>query len=507
MRYAIVSDIHANQQAWKAVWLDIRSMAIDRTICLGDSIGYGPNPREVLESLYTTADYFVLGNHDAALCGKLDFSLFNECARDMILWTADRVGEPALQFLSNLPLTLAGPGFRCAHSEFGEPGCFRYVLEPEDALPGWNAVAEPLLFIGHTHQPCITVIGRSGTPRMIEPEDFTLEDEKRFLVNVGSVGQPRDWDARAAYCIYDTESASVFWRRIPFDLDAYRAALGQAGLPLSTSPFLDKDPRLGLPPLRELIPFNPPANAAKAAQNVILVQNLDTLKRGVRRWKRLFIGMAAALMVLAGLAGWIWMRQARLAAHFPGSDMPAIQAADFAPASNLLSFPDQPVAAGQNIPKWTAHLGNRYRQQALWTALENGEPGFVLRSTDAQREMWISSAAILVSPGMRFTLQALVKKSPDFSGSIAVVVPLVQRGAAAAPAAGSPTAKHDARGSTALETMQKFVVKEPTLPRADGWSLVKHTFELPARSYAVEFQIRGQFQGAAWVHDLRLERK
>ncbi len=504
MRYAIVSDIHANHQAWKAVWLDIRSMAVDHVICLGDLIGYGPSPCQVLESLYATVDYFVLGNHDAALCGKLDATCFNDCARDMIQWTADQLGQPAIRFLSKIPLTLAGPGFRCAHGEFGAPACFRYVLEPEEALPGWGAVDDPLLFIGHTHRPCITVIGRSGTPRMIEPEDFTLEEGKRFLVNVGSVGQPRDWDPRASYCIYDAESRSVFWRRIPFDLDAYRDTLRAAGIPLTTSPFLDDDPRRDRPPLREMIPFNPPENADQAVRNVIPVQHLDTLRRRVKWWQRLVTGLAVVLVVMAGLGGWVWMRQMHAEIDIAGSGRMAIRAVDTAPAVNLLSFPDQPVTSGNVIPQWDVHLGNQYRQQALWTSLDDGQQGFVLRSKDPQKAMWISSAPIHVSPGMRLTLQALVKKSPDFTGSIAVVMPLVKRVELPSVKTARPPG---ADAAATFETIHQFVVKEPTLDRADGWSLVKQTVSMPARAHAVEFRVRGRFTGVVQVQNLRLERK
>jgi predicted phosphodiesterase len=503
MRYAVVSDIHANQQAWKAVWLDIRSMTVDKVICLGDLIGYGSNPREVLESLYATVDYFVLGNHDAALCGKLDASCFNEGARDMIKWTSERLGPAAFQFISKMPLTLAGPGFRCAHGEFGEPARYRYVLEAEHALPGWRAVDEPLLFIGHTHRPCITVIGRSGIARMIEPEDFTLENEKRFLVNVGSVGQPRDWDPRASYCIYDTASRSIFWRRIPFDLDAYREALQAASIPLSTNPFLNDDPRLKHQPLRAMIPFNPPETSEKAVQNVVPVQHLDQLRRRVRRWKRLFFIPIAAAVLAAGTAGFFWLHEVYPAAEITGSGLVTIRAADVEPGVNLLFFPGQPTAAGEAIPKWNVHLGNRRRQQAQWINIEDEKQGFELRSTDPKKEMWISSAPINVSPRMRMTLQAMIKKSRDFAGSIAVVIPLEQRMESFLPEPDNPGAKNE----THYKTIHQFVVKEPTLARADGWFMAKQTFELPAHSHAVEFQVRGRFSGVVHLLDLKLERK
>ena len=98
MKYAIVSDIHANLAAWNAVLLDIRSNGVDCIICLGDMLGYGPRPREVLESLYTSVDHFLLGNHDAAICGKIDPQCFNEPAREIIRWTAAQLGESAKNF-------------------------------------------------------------------------------------------------------------------------------------------------------------------------------------------------------------------------------------------------------------------------------------------------------------------------------------------------------------------------------------------------------------------------
>ena len=165
MRYALVSDLHANEQAWKTVLLDIRSLRVDIVICLGDVVGYGPNPAEVLESAHANADYLVMGNHDAALCGKIDADCFTDRARESLEWTRSRVNEAGLAFRGSRPLSVAGDGFRCAHGEFGEAGLFRYVFEPEDARASWDAVDEPLLFVGHTHQPGIFVLGDSGVPR------------------------------------------------------------------------------------------------------------------------------------------------------------------------------------------------------------------------------------------------------------------------------------------------------------------------------------------------------
>ncbi|MDD5679136.1 MAG: metallophosphoesterase family protein [Kiritimatiellae bacterium] len=494
MRIAIVSDIHANLQAWNAVWLDIRSMAVDQVVSLGDAVGYGPNPAEVLEALYTSVDYFVLGNHDAAICGKIDTSLFGDTARALIGWTADHLGPRAIQELSTWPLTLAGTGFRCAHGEFGNPEYFHYVFDPAETKPSWQAVPEPLLFIGHTHQPCLYVIGASLTPHALSPQDFVLEPGKRYLVNTGSVGYSRDGDPRASYCVYDTADGSVYWRRIPFDLDAYRAALSSALLPTEAAVLLDDDPRKGRPPLRKLITFRPPDRPEQAARNTIEVQYVDALRQRVRRWQLLAAGALTFLAVLLAAAGvWGW-RYAHRELDIGGAPLPAVRAKDSASGNNLLVFPEAPVPAGQPVPGWRIHLGNRYSQQAAWGRLPDGQPGWSLQS-GRQHELWIASPLISVAPDMKFILQGRVWKSSDFKGSLAVVISLVRR------------IETGPETSGRTEVIDRFVVKEPTRVRTDGWSLVKQTFEIPARAEAISVQIRGRFKGSASLCDLSLEPK
>ena len=507
MRIAVVSDIHANLQAWNAVWLDIRSMAVDRVVSLGDAIGYGPNPAEVLEALYTSVDYFVLGNHDAAICGKMDPSLFSDTARVLIGWTADHIGPRAIQELNTWPLTLAGPNFRCAHGEFGNPEYFHYVFDPAETEPSWQAVPEPLLFIGHTHQPCLYVIGASLTPHALNPQDFMLEPGKRYLVNTGSVGYSRDGDPRSSYCVYDTVEGSVYWRRIPFDLDAYRAALNGAGLPVEATALLESDPRKNRPPLRKLITFHPPNRPEQAVKNTIEVQHVDALRRRVRHWQLLAAGALTFLTVLLAIAGVLGWRYAHREADLVGMPLPArlqhlersdygqtVHTPNFVLGNNLLVFPEAPVPANQPVPGWHIHLGNRYRQQATWDQLPDGRTGWRLQSS-RPHTLWIASPLISVTPDMKFTLQGRVWKSPDFKGSLAVVVSLVRR------------IKTGLETSGRTEVVDRFVVKEPTRVRTDGWSLVKQTFEIPVRSEAISVQIRGRFQGSASLCDLSLERK
>jgi predicted phosphodiesterase len=285
MRIALVSDIHANLQAWNAVLLDVRALGADTIVCLGDIIGYGPDPSKVLASVHSNVDHILLGNHDAAICGKMDASLFNDSAREIIAWSASKLNNAAKKFLASLPLSVNCDYFRCAHGDFANPAAFNYIFEPADAMPSWQAVAENLLFSGHTHVPQIFVLGQSGIPRNVAPQDFVLEDEKRYIVTVGSVGQPRDNTTYASYCLYDTDKKTIFWRNIPFDIDAYRAEVENSGISMDASVFLKHDPRLSAIPVRQRVNFSPSATKETEAKDTVLVKELGTLQKTVKKWK------------------------------------------------------------------------------------------------------------------------------------------------------------------------------------------------------------------------------
>jgi predicted phosphodiesterase len=274
MRYAIVSDIHANMQAWTAVLRDIARNRIDAIICLGDVVGYGPNPLEVLQSVQRQVDTLLLGNHDAALCGALDTAQFNTRARAALDWTRRVLPDQAHEFLSASLLEYVGYGFRCAHGEFSAPADFRYIINPAEALPSWQATTEPLLFVGHTHLPGIFLIGASGTPHLIAPQDFMIETGKRYLINVGSVGFPRDDDTRSCYVIYDTAEQSIIWRRIPFDIAAYRQALTDAGLPPTLSSLENHAPLTTLTPIHAQLDFEPLARPGLTTRAAAIAKNL-----------------------------------------------------------------------------------------------------------------------------------------------------------------------------------------------------------------------------------------
>ena len=230
MRYAIISDVHANEAALRAVLADAADEKAEKIICLGDVLGYGPEPVAALELVYRRAHVCLAGNHDDAVAGRFPVEDFTDFAAAAVLRHRAAITHEATDWLAHLPYTCEFEGFACAHGDFSDPQNFNYVLEAEDAVPSWEARTEQLLFVGHSHQPCIFVLGASGTPHRIDAADFTLEDGKRYIVNPGSVGYPRSGDCRSSYCIYDDEDRTVEFRSLPFDLDSYAEKMHGQGL-------------------------------------------------------------------------------------------------------------------------------------------------------------------------------------------------------------------------------------------------------------------------------------
>lgn len=229
MRYAIFSDIHANNQAWEATLADIRANECEVLICLGDAVGYGPRPAEVLRSIRENSHAFVLGNHDAAACGRLDSSYFNDNAKAGIAHTRALLDEEALAFLGGVPYATEVDNLLFVHAEAASPDRFDYIESVEKACEDFGASEYWCTFIGHTHHPTVFVEA-DGLVSQEADEDFQCLPGQRYIINVGSVGEPRNpQDIRARYVIFDDDTGSVFFRRIDFDTEAYRADLAASG--------------------------------------------------------------------------------------------------------------------------------------------------------------------------------------------------------------------------------------------------------------------------------------
>lgn len=230
MRYAILSDIHANAQAWQAVRADVLAQRIDAIICLGDIVGYGPDPVDVLADVRATCHHFVLGNHDAAAAGMIDSSVFSHDAHRIIAWTARRIDPETRAWFGTLPYVIEAEELVFVHAETPDPTEFGYVEDPDDAAACFAASAGRLIWFGHTHVPGVFTQRRDGGVGQQAPTDFLCAKGTRYLINVGSVGDPRDGRTVSSYCIYDDETDAVYFRSVPFDLDAFRERLASTGL-------------------------------------------------------------------------------------------------------------------------------------------------------------------------------------------------------------------------------------------------------------------------------------
>jgi len=233
MKYAIMSDIHGNIEALRAVLEDIAAVAPDEVLCLGDIVGYGADPNECVEMTRTAAAVTVAGNHDWAAVGKLGLDYFNSAARIAAEWTGTVLLRENRSFLEGLPLTAkAEESMLLVHSSPAAPEEWNYVFHPGQAAIGFASFAEPLCFIGHTHQPAVfTEGGDLHLGRVLE--SFRLSKGSRYIVNVGSVGQPRDGNHKAAYCVYDSKDMTLAIRRVEYDVAGAQAKIVKNGLPSS----------------------------------------------------------------------------------------------------------------------------------------------------------------------------------------------------------------------------------------------------------------------------------
>lgn len=218
MVYAIISDIHANAIALSAVMEDARRCGAKKLLCLGDIVGYGPEPESTVSTIRARAAFTLAGNHDDAVSGRLDASDFIDLAADAVSRHREALSEENLAWLKSLPYTYNGKSFQCSHGDFTSPETFEYVSDAQAAAANFAKTSAQLMFVGHSHVPGIFLTGASGKVYTLPPTDFTIEDGKRYIVNPGSVGYPRTNGnvCESTYVLYDDDEKTVSFRRIPF---------------------------------------------------------------------------------------------------------------------------------------------------------------------------------------------------------------------------------------------------------------------------------------------------
>lgn len=232
MKYVIFSDIHSNLEAYEAVLEEIAREKPDACYCCGDIVGYGADPAACINRTRQINPYIVAGNHDWGSVGLADIANFASNAKAAVLWTAGILGEEEKKYLKTLGLTRRN-GFLVVHGSPNRPEEFNYIFGLNDAYPAFLKMQEDhcrICFIGHTHAPGI-LLEDMGHILFHPWPSVTLQSGKKYIINVGSVGQPRDGDPRASYCIYDTDSETVEIKRVGYDVKKAQDKMTKAGLP------------------------------------------------------------------------------------------------------------------------------------------------------------------------------------------------------------------------------------------------------------------------------------
>ncbi|MCX7733059.1 MAG: metallophosphoesterase family protein [candidate division WOR-3 bacterium] len=231
MRIGIFSDVHSNLEALVAVLSFFREKEVQWLLCCGDVVGYGPNPEKCIELVRISRAKVVAGNHDWAVAGRIGIGSFNSIAAQAVRWTQTRLKEQEISYLRNLPLTEDVGPFHLVHSAPSSPSLWEYITTLEDAEEEMGSFIADICFIGHTHIPFAVerISGRQA--RIITGSSFELRPDAKYLINVGSVGQPRNGDPRACCLVIDWDERRAEFHRLKYDFTITQKKITTAGLP------------------------------------------------------------------------------------------------------------------------------------------------------------------------------------------------------------------------------------------------------------------------------------
>lgn len=229
MKYAVFGDIHANLEALEAVLLDAALNDCTHFVCLGDVVGYNANPRECLKIVQDLDCPVVKGNHDEEASVLTNLDGLNPLAAQALRWTREQLTDDDRDWLRGMKLVRQVRDFTIVHATLDTPAGWGYVTNKFDAMASFSYQFTPVCFHGHTHTPRFYV--KDGSVDAVAGDTIHIETGRKYFINAGSVGQPRDGDWRAAYAIYDADNQQVTIRRLDYDIDAAKKKIIDAGLP------------------------------------------------------------------------------------------------------------------------------------------------------------------------------------------------------------------------------------------------------------------------------------
>ena len=234
MRYALLADIHANLAAFSAVLDDIKHRGgVEELWCMGDIVGYGPNPVQCIDLLLQHKHICVAGNHELGAIGKMAFSDFNPDAAYVCRWTAQQLGAEDIEYLESLPLVIENDDFTLVHGSPREP-IGEYLISKGSAKENFSYLKTRFCLVGHSHKPLIFKQAEDGSCSFI-PLSVSIGQvlgKNRMIINPGGVGQPRDGDPRASYAMYDSDSGVVRLYRVEYDISTTQVEMTKKNLPM-----------------------------------------------------------------------------------------------------------------------------------------------------------------------------------------------------------------------------------------------------------------------------------
>jgi diadenosine tetraphosphatase ApaH/serine/threonine PP2A family protein phosphatase len=229
MKFAIFGDIHANLEAFDAVMEDAKALGAEQFVCIGDVVGYNANPHECVARLQELGCPVVKGNHDEEASATTEIVGLNPLAHAALEWTRRQLTQEDKHWLRNLRMVRQVRDFTIVHATLDTPTSWAYVMNRFDAMASFSYQFTPVCFFGHTHTPRFYVKALSVS--LDSSESLRIDAGRKYFVNVGSVGQPRDGDWRSAYALYDHDNQEITIRRVPYDIETAQRKIRAAGLP------------------------------------------------------------------------------------------------------------------------------------------------------------------------------------------------------------------------------------------------------------------------------------
>ena len=230
MRYAVFADIHGNLEALEAVLGELQGEELEGLICAGDTVGYGADPNECIKKVRDFSVLNLAGNHDWAAVGKTDIGYFNQKAGEVIAWTKNKLTKENKEYLESLPLLIERDTFQLVHSSLNQPAYWNYIYSFFEAKDTFLLMKKNLLFIAHTHVPIIFFLSQ-GRVGYSFATHLRLKEGVKYIINVGSIGQPRDGDPRACYLLFDDKKREIIFKRVSYPIGKAQEKIRKAGLP------------------------------------------------------------------------------------------------------------------------------------------------------------------------------------------------------------------------------------------------------------------------------------